>query len=107
MFSVEVYKFVLVFRKSWLYLHILSCDSFKANLVNIMISLDLNSQSSDQSLPVEGSARLYFLKFINLAICLIFDGSNFKHFSFQGSKVCQNILLFLLPPDHFKVITYL
>ena len=78
---------------------------FKANLVNIMISSDLNSQSSDQSLPVEGWARLYFLKFINLAICLIFDGSNFKHFSFQGSKVCQNILLFLLPPDHFRVIT--
>ena len=55
------------------FFHILSCDSFKANLVNIMISSDLNSQSSDQSLPVECSATLYFLKFINLAICLIYS----------------------------------
>lgn len=110
MFSEEVYKFVLVFRNSWLsklstFFHILSCDSFQSKPCEYydVVRFKFSKQWSKSSCGMFcHTLLLEIYQFGNLFD--IFDGSNFKHFSFPGSKVCRNILL-ILPPDHFIVLT--
>ena len=74
------------------FFHILSCDSFQSKPCEYhdIIGFKFSKQWSKSSCGMFGHTLLLEIyQFGNLFD--IFDGSNFKHFSFQGSKVCQNI----------------